>query len=165
MQCWGDGWPNGRVSQDDMIKLFSESRVNLNLTKSSGIFGLKPFVKLLFRRWVDGTYHLYSPVSWVNNVKSLYDKRREQIKGRNFEVPGSGGFLLTSDADNLGDYYENGKEIVIFENTEEMIEKIKYYLSHEDERQRIAEAGYRRTLRDHTYEKRFNEIFKIMGLK
>ena len=91
-------------------------------------------------------------------------RQNEQIKGRNFEVPGSGGFLLTADADNLTDYFEDGKEIVIFKDTKDLIEKAKYYLGHENERAAIAEAGYQRSLREHTYEKRFNEMFKIMGL-
>ena len=45
-----------------------------------------------------------------------------------------------------------------------MIDKIKYYLEHNEEREAIARAGYERTLREHTYEKRFNEIFKTIGL-
>jgi len=45
-----------------------------------------------------------------------------------------------------------------------MINKIKYYLEHNEEREAIARASYERTLHNHTYEKRFNHIFKIMGL-
>ncbi len=45
-----------------------------------------------------------------------------------------------------------------------MIEKIGYYLHHETERSEIALAGYHRTIRDHTYEKRFNTLFQQMGL-
>ena len=41
-----------------------------------------------------------------------------------------------------------------------MIDKIKYYLEHNEERESIAQAGYERTIREHTYEKRFNNIFK-----
>ena len=163
VECWGGGWPNGRVSQDDMIRLFSESKINLNLTKSSGVFGLKPIAKIFLDRKADDSYRIHSPTSWLDNTRSLFSKKREQIKGRNFEVPGSGGFLLTSGADNLGDYYEDGKEIVIFDSVKEMIEKTKYYLSHEEERVAIAEAGYRRSVAEHTYEKRFNDIFKTIG--
>ena len=45
-----------------------------------------------------------------------------------------------------------------------MIDKIKYYSKRNEEREAIAQAGYERTLREHTYEKRFNDIFKTMGL-
>ena len=90
--------------------------------------------------------------------------QRDQIKGRNFEVPGCGGFLLTGRAENLEAYYEIGREIVCFESTEELIEKARYYLAHEDERAAIARAGYERTMKEHTYAHRFAEIFRRAGL-
>ncbi|MDE1971514.1 MAG: glycosyltransferase family 1 protein, partial [Patescibacteria group bacterium] len=46
----------------------------------------------------------------------------------------------------------------------DLIEKARYYLTHESERARIARAGYERTLREHTYEKRFQELFRAMKL-
>lgn len=88
----------------------------------------------------------------------------DQIKARSFEVPGCGGFLLTGQAENLGDYYEIGKEIVCFKDMGDLIEKVRYYLCHEDERAAIAQAGYQRTLHEHTYVHRFTEIFQRLGL-
>ena len=41
------------------------------------------------------------------------------------------------------------------------MEKIQYYLVHEDERQAIASTGQARTLRDHTYRQRMEELGKI----
>ena len=87
-----------------------------------------------------------------------------QIKGRHFEIPGCGGFQLTNDADNLRDYFEFGKEIGVFEGVEDLVEKVRYYLAHWVEREAIAAAGWRRCVRDHTWEKRFGEIFERMGL-
>jgi len=165
VECWGVGWPNGRIEQDEMIKLFSESKINLNLTMSSGLLRLEPIAKIFLNRRANDTYQIRNPISWPANVVSWARERGEQIKGRNFEVPGSGGFLLTSDADNLTDYFEDGKEIVIFKDTEDLIDKAEYYLLHEEERAAIAQAGYQRTLGEHTYEKRFNDIFMEMGLR
>jgi len=164
IKCWGKGWPNGRISQEEMIKIFFQSKINLNLTKSSGNINFRALVSMFLKRELDSSLKFLSPKYWPGNFQSLLAKKREQIKGRNFEVPGCGGFLLTSDADNLTDYYQDGKEIVIYRNTNDMIDKIKYYLEHNEEREAIARAGYERTLREHTYEKRFNEIFKTIGL-
>ncbi len=163
VQCWGGGWPNGRISQEGMLEVFSNSKVNLNLTKSSDMLSAKALGKVLFYRRNDQSYRAHHPKMWVANLKSLLNKKREQIKGRNFEVPGTGGFILTGDADNLSDYYIDGKEIAIF-RTPELIEKSRYYSQHDGEREKIAKAGYDRTLREHTYEKRFNHIFKAVGL-
>ena len=87
-----------------------------------------------------------------------------QIKGRNFEISGCGSFCLTEYADDLERYYEIGREVECFSSSNEAVEKIRYYLEHGAEREEIARAGHERTLRDHTYEKRFVEIFKTIGL-
>jgi spore maturation protein CgeB len=136
----GKGWPEGRATQEEMIQIFNQSRINLNFSASA------------------------KEVNWFKH--HVLGRRRppKQIKGRNFEIPGCGGFMLTDHADNLQDYYEPGKEIALFANEEDLLEKIRYYLDHETERAQIAEAGYQRTLREHTYERRFEEIFRRMNL-
>ena len=88
----------------------------------------------------------------------------EQIKGRNFEVPGCGGFLLTGKAENLEAYYEIDKEVACFDDMDDLIKKVKYYLSDEKLRDTIAARGYQRTLDEHTYVHRFTEIFERLGL-
>ena len=108
------------------------------------------------------------------NVLALHHNRRtelndetkyfEQIKGRNFEVPGCGGFLLTGNVEDLESYYEIGKEVVCFENSKDLVDKVGYYLAHDTERAQIARLGYERTLRDHTYACRFEQIFARIGL-
>ena len=85
-----------------------------------------------------------------------------QMKGRNFEVPGCGGFLLTDPAVELSECYVPGREVVVFESIRDLIEKSRFYMRHDDERRAIAEAGYQRTLREHTYEHRFNDIFRVI---
>ena len=71
--------------------------------------------------------------------------------------------MLTGRAENLEDYYAIDKEIVCFDDVDDLVEKARYFLRHEDERARIAEAGYERTLREHTYAHRFTEIFDQLG--
>jgi len=98
------------------------------------------------------------------NLNNAADARFKQIKGRNFEVPGCGGFLLTGNSENLADYYVPGREIVIFEGNHDLSEKVKHYLSNDEERERIAEAGYKRTMREHTAAHRLDAIFSKAGL-
>ncbi|WP_027402943.1 CgeB family protein [Aphanizomenon flos-aquae] len=81
-----------------------------------------------------------------------------QIKARTFEVPGSGGFLLTEYAPGLENYYVLGKEIEVFHEIPELIEKINYYLEHPEERNAIAWAGFERTKHEHNYEIRMKEV-------
>ena len=82
-----------------------------------------------------------------------------QLKGRVFEITMCGGFLLTEYADGIEEYFEIGKEIECFKTDEEALDKIKYYLYHTDEREKIAEAGHIRALKDHTWERRLADVF------
>lgn len=180
VRTWGQGWDEGRASQDEMIKIFNTSRINLNLTASYGAnsddepeassrkrhpFGqLFERIRLTTARKGCATGGGQSSTTSEPTVSELTGHSTEQIKGRNFEVPGTGGFLLTQHAAHLEDYYEPGREVVSFHSTEEMIEKVRYYLTHDAERTAIAEAGYQRTLSSHTYQRRFNDIFAQIGL-
>jgi spore maturation protein CgeB len=166
VQCWGYGWRNGRLDQEDLIRVFRKSRINLNLSKSSGGMTFKEVAKLLVNRRADGSLRPRSPTTWGDNVRSLLAKGREQIKGRNFEIPGAGGFLLTSPVEDLAMYFAPGREVEVYTGLDDFVDKIRYYLSHEREREAIREAGYARTLREHTYVHRFNDIFdSIFGGK
>lgn len=184
VKTWGAGWDVGRISQDGMIKVFNQSRINLNLSNAStcAVNGLEtnPAVELLSRcldRVPFGSGLKSIGRQCLSKANSRNIKARkirqsdsgcrnssDQIKGRNFEVPGCGGFILTGRADNLDEYYEIGKEVVCFDDTDDLVEKAYYYLDSEEERSAIAQAGYDRTVRDHTYVHRFNEIFRRIGL-
>jgi len=98
------------------------------------------------------------------NLNNAADARFKQIKGRNFEVPACGGFLLTGAPENLPEYYEPGMEVAVFGDVTDMIEKVRYYLKNEAERERVALAGYERTMKEHTSEHRLNAIFSEAAL-
>ena len=164
VRCWGKGWNAGRLSQDDMIKMFSKSRINLNLVDSSVLFHWKPMAKVLLNRRADGSLRLNSPFRMAENLVVLFVDRRPQIKARTFEIPGSGGLLVTGHADNIEEYFVPDKEIVLFYSVHELIEKTRYYLAHSEQRELIRAAGEKRALRDHTFEHRFRTIFRAMGL-
>jgi len=164
VECWGLGWPAGRIDQDEMIRVFSRSRINLNLTNSSGRPDFRSLVRCVVERRPDRSLRLRWPSEARDLLLEMWGRRREQIKGRHFEIPGCGGFQLSGSADDLERYFTPGKEIAIARDTREMGDMIRYYLDHEEERSRVAEAGYRRTLAEHTYAHRFREIFRTTGV-
>lgn len=81
---------------------------------------------------------------------------------RLYEATGVGALLLTDRKDNLGELFEIGKEVVAYSSSEEAAELIRYYLDHPDEAEAIARAGQTRTLRDHTYRHRMEEVVPIL---
>ena len=94
----------------------------------------------------------------------LSNQRIVQIRLRDFEVPMSGGFYMVEYMEEIEEFYEIGKEIVCYTNMTDLADKVKYYLGHDSERERIRRAGHERCLRDHTWQKRFKDAFKSMGL-
>ena len=166
VEIWGSGSPRGRISQDEMVRVFNQAKICLNFTRSSGVLW-KELASLFFHRIMyNRKLVVNSPRRFLDSLKAFpATMKTNQIKGRNFEIPGCGSLCFTGHADDLENYYKLGEEVVCFDDDEDLIKKIKYYLEHEYEGERIAKAGYERTLREHTFEHRFNEIFKIMGLE
>lgn len=82
------------------------------------------------------------------------------ISLRVLDVMACGGFLLTNYQPEIDEFFKDGVDLVMFEDEEDMIEKIEYYLSHEDEREKIAENGFSKVLYGYTYRQAFEKIFK-----
>lgn len=87
-----------------------------------------------------------------------------QVRLRDFEAPMCGAFYLAEQFEELADFYEPGKEIVFFDCAEDLVEKCRYYLAHEQERESIRLAGMRRARTEHTWHNRFDQVFKEIGL-
>jgi len=86
------------------------------------------------------------------------------LKARDFEVPMSGGLYLTEHHEELSPFYEIGCEIVTYAGFDELLEKIRGLLSRPKEAEAIRRAGYARALREHTWERRFERVFRLMGV-
>lgn len=91
------------------------------------------------------------------------EERILQIRLRDFEVPMSGGFYMVEYMEDLEEFFKIGQEIVCYKDADDLVDKIKYYLRHDDQREAIRRAGYDRCVRDHTWHKRFETAFKKMG--
>ena len=68
------------------------------------------------------------------------------------------GFQISNYALTLEDYYEIGKEIVVFNSKEELLKLCKYYINNNKERKKILHNSYLRSV-EHTYVNRFKLIF------
>ncbi|MEW6558266.1 MAG: glycosyltransferase [Elusimicrobiota bacterium] len=119
------GWDSdsGVISQGKKIEIFNRSKINLNLT---GLYYKSKIVK-----------------------KNPIKKRIKGSKGTLLEVLSCGGFVLSEYYFGLENLFEFDKEIVIFRTKEELLEKVKYYLQHEAERENIAKRGHQRVIKDY----------------
>ena len=83
---------------------------------------------------------------------------------RLFEVPACGAFSLVTRTPEVQELFREGETVVCFEGTEELLDKVRYYLAHLDERQRIARQAYEHVVHGgHTYQDRVRSIVSELG--
>jgi spore maturation protein CgeB len=86
------------------------------------------------------------------------------LKGRDFEVPMSGGLYLTEHHDELIPFYDIGREIVTYKDFGDLLEKIHWLLLEPERAAAIRSEGRERALREHTWEMRFERVFRLLGV-
>lgn len=180
VDVWGEGWSRGPIGYDEMKTIFNQTLVNLNFAYASrtnpdgGWWDTDRIRQELSRfanRWPSldpikrGAKALRDRLPTVRDSQgSRLAELPLQIKARTFEVPGSGCFLLTTDQDGVEAYYEPGEEIAVYNDLDDLVETIRYYLDDPEERRSIQKAGYQKTVDEHTYLHRFESILDEVGL-
>lgn len=77
---------------------------------------------------------------------------------RVLDVMGCGGFLLSNYQTEVVENFKIGEECEIYENIEDLYQKVKFYLEHEELRARIAANGFERVKRDFTFSERMRKM-------
>jgi len=89
--------------------------------------------------------------------------RRLGHKGRTSEVAIRRAFCLSEFYPALPRIFEIGEEIDVFTDKQTLLEKVRYYLSHDAERETIAEKAYARALRDYEDGPYFGRVMEELG--
>ena len=93
----------------------------------------------------------------------LSKRNNDTYTRRCFEITAAKTFMLSQYTDDLDSMFKEGVEAEYFHDKEEMMDKIRYYLKHNDKREKIARAGHERLLRDgHEVMDRAREIIKTL---
>lgn len=95
------------------------------------------------------------------NLNMTIPNIKSGIPLRCFDVMGSGGFLLTNFQAEIPLFFEDGKDLVCYHSQEDLLEKVEYYLEHDEEREAIARSGYEKVRRDHNYVDRIDELLEV----
>lgn len=123
----------GPCSDESLPTIFNESQVNLGFS--------------------DTGWHSATRVRQSGNL---------QCRLRDFEVPMAGGLYLVQEAPDHEQYYTLGEEIITWSQPEELVDKVRFYTRNAAAAMRIREAGQRRVLREHTWERRFDRLFSLL---
>jgi hypothetical protein len=125
----------GPCSDEKMPSIFRSSRINLG----------------------------FSDTGW-HSQNGVVHSQKLQCRLRDFEVPMAGGFYLAQEAPDHHQYYKIGEEIDTWSEPGELVEKLGFYSRNIHAAERIREAGAKRALECHTWEHRFDRLFKRLGM-
>lgn len=103
--------------------------------------------------------------SAVGDVRYGDREKVRQVRLRDFEGPMCGACYLVEHSEELESYYEIGREIDCYGSREELLEKVRFYLGHVEIAEQMRVAARARAVRDHTWAKRFWDLFATIGLR
>ena len=115
---------------------------------------------------IDNAHNNYNEVLNKLDIAIIFLSKlnNDTYTRRCFEIPMAKTMMLSTYTDDIATMYEENKEIVFFRNKEEFVDKALYYLEHNEERGTVAEAAYKRCLKDgHEAKDRVREIIKDYG--
>jgi len=176
VRVFGPGWRprplRQRVMRITPRRLLGRARARFGQTASNRRLIAEPEIPLaicggvLADEELPAIYNRAKIVLGFSSVGNTYASgdRVTQIRLRDFEAPMSGAFYLVEHMPELAEFFEIDREVVTYSSAEELVEKCRYFLTHENERERIRLAGQERALRDHTWQRRFTDLFGELGL-
>lgn len=132
-ETFGKDSKNGFIEWSEFPKIFSRSRINLNFTKVHGM-------------------------DWINRDDP--EKKTRQNKGRPIEIALTKSFCLSEYAPTLEKIFNIGSEIDSFNTKEELLKKVKFYLSNGKKREEMAQNAYQRAVGEYKSEVYIPKILK-----
>ncbi len=151
------GTYNPKIYPNREKYLLAIKDLGLNIWGSDGWLGTP--LKDCFRGRAHGDerFDIYSRSKIVVDINWDFIPA-EGLSNRPFEATGCGAMFMTDNvrADIKRAFSE--QEVVLFGDENELREKVKYYLDQSSQREKIALAGYQRTVKNHTYDLRIQQI-------
>ncbi len=136
MEIWGQGFDG--LAEQSLIRDRYRGKA----------WGIEMY-RVLYNSKITLNHHIDIAESYANNM-------------RLYEATGTGVLLITDWKENLHEIFEPGKEVVAYRSPEECVRLVKYYLEHNSEREAISRAGQERTLKEHNYYRRMQELEDIV---
>ncbi len=137
-----------RISMYD-VKFFTKA-------KNVDIPGIRIYPGIDYAVGLPKVYHL----SRIN-INSTLHTIKSGIPLRVFDIMGVGGFVLTNYQPEIEELFKDGVDLAVYHNLDEFEDKVRYYLTHEDERIKVAMNGYKKASRENNITQRFNTILEM----
>lgn len=140
IKIWGGGWRN------------SDSKQVKSKYTNSGIFG-DLYVAAIIKSKIN---------LGILSEKGKGSSSGDLITARTFHIPGAGGFMIHERTDELLEIFEEGESVECYGSSEELNEKIEFYLKNEESRIRISKKGHEQVWKYHKSDDRAQEIIDIL---
>ncbi len=143
------------------------SQYNFNIKLWGNPPSLWMNVNPIVKRYLQGEYVINDKKSMAFQggkivINNLHPAEIWGLNCRAFEIPAVGGFQLVSWRPGIKDLFKEGAEIETYQNFDELLEKINFYLLNDEKRRSIIDAGHRRVYADHTYKNRLEIMIDVL---
>ena len=142
------GFPKSDLSgRYEYLKFLKDNNVNLKLfgwgwdkypefkDVYGGVLDSEEMVKILNQTKI-----------YLNLSRNSYGKPTD-IKAKIFEGGACNTFVLTEYCEDYLDLFKKGKEMIFFDTQKDLLNKIKYYLKNEKQREKISYAAHKKTVK------------------
>lgn len=152
-------------SYDKEREEFLLNLIDYNLAIWGSGWNKLPFFSPLRKKW-KGRNAIGEDFSKVCNASKIILNHIRVQNGnahnmRTFEIPACGGFMLTEYTEEQCEFFEEDKEVVYFSDIEELKEKVNYYLTNNELRKQIFQAGHNKVMK-YSYMERAKTIIDIL---
>ncbi len=134
IHLFGAGTPAGIVSQDQVVEIYRRSRINLNFTGGA--------LRTPLERNPEANRHI------------------RQLKGRMAKIALCGSFVLSQDAPGINRLFKVGEEIDTFETESQLVEKVRFYLAHDAQREAMAARAHARAMAEYDEAKYWPQLVR-----
>lgn len=139
-----------RLARDYKVDLYTLSDpcdlINVNVKGSANTFTEMP---IIFNR---------SKINLNITMRPIVTGLSQRI----YDVLACGGFLITNYQQELPELFEIGTDLECYTSMDELIDKVDYYLKHDDIREKIAANGLEKIRQYHTFDQRFKEMLQTI---
>lgn len=154
VRIYGPGW----TAKDNIMRLLAKGARGLGL---AGLNNAISEARISVPREEENQLYSSAKISLnIHEARSGTMKNHMILNERTFKIPACGGFEICDYVPPLRKYFAED-EVIMPKDDGEWMQKIGYYMTHEEERRRIQEKGTARALKDHTYKKRVEQILKL----
>lgn len=154
------GYKVARIQRINSLNALSQSKINVSIYSNSDVDVLSG---VKYKGGLD--YWTEMPLCFYYskiNLNFTIPNIKSGIPLRLFDILGARGFALTNYQAEVPEYFEDGKDLGIYYGKDDLVEKVKFYLTRDSLREKIRESGFEKVKKYHTVDARIGELLRTI---